>query len=159
MIVGNAIKELQGKASQKAAEELRKHHKFALETEEGTFEVDEEYVEITSSGREGFAEGTFNGGQVFIRTELTPELIQEGLVRDIIRRIQSMRKDSNLEYTQNIEVYYKGDKQTKEAIEQWKDFIQNETLATVIKSGTSTKGTKADWDIDGVKITLTIVPL
>ena len=132
---------------------------FTIETEVGSFKILEEHIEIISSGREGYSDAAFEGGQVFIKTELTPELIQEGLVRDIIRRVQSMRKDADLEYTQNIKLYYQGDKEIKEAIETWVDYIKTETLSTMIKTGVVKHGVTSKWEIDDKKIVLTIVPI
>jgi len=158
-IVGEAIKNLSGEEARKAVADLRNDDKFKLHTTEGEFEIDVDLIEIISSGKEGYADSAFNGGQVFIRTELTPVLIQEGLARDIIRRIQSMRKDADLEYTQNIEIYFKGDAEIKEAITKWSDYIQAETLATLIKEGAKKDGIQSKWEIDEKKITLTIFPI
>jgi isoleucyl-tRNA synthetase len=158
-IVGATIKALDGEKAQKVVLELKDKGKFTLETEEGIFNVSEDQVEVISSGKEGYADASFPGGQVFIKTELTPELIQEGLVRDIIRRVQSMRKDANLEYTQNIELYYKGDEETKTAIAKWEDYIKTETLTTVLKAGTKKTGITSEWEIDDKKVVLTIIPI
>ena len=140
-------------------QELKEKGKFTLETTEGKFEVTEDQVEVISSGKEGYSDASFPGGQVFIKTELTPKLIQEGLARDIIRRVQSMRKDANLEYTQSIEFYYKGDEEIKEAIIAWDDYIKRETQATVLKAGTKKTGITAEWEIDKMKAVFTIIPL
>jgi isoleucyl-tRNA synthetase len=157
--VGDAIKNLNGKAAQKAVNDLRKNKVFKLKIEGNVFDVLDEHVEIISSGIEGYADASFNGGQIFINTKLTDELIQEGLARDIIRRIQTMRKDADLEYTQNIKIVYKGDTETKEAITKWNDYIKTETLAVSIKSGSSKEGITTEWKIDDKKISLTIIPL
>ncbi|MGC9780563.1 MAG: isoleucine--tRNA ligase [Candidatus Heimdallarchaeota archaeon] len=158
-IIGKAIKNLAGEKANEAVMELKKNYKFKLETKNGVFEIDEELLEVISSGKEGYADAAFSGGQVFIRTELTPELIQEGLVRDIIRRIQSMRKEANLEYTQNIKLFYKGDEDIKTAFEKWSDYIKTETLTAAIKIGTSKEGISSEWIINDKKIVLTIIPL
>jgi isoleucyl-tRNA synthetase len=158
-IIGQAIKKLDGKAARKAVAELKEKKQFTIDTEEGKFDVPEEFVEIISSGKEGYSDAVFEGGQVFIKTTLTEELKQEGLARDIVRRIQSMRKDAELEYIQNIEVYYEGDETVKDAINTWKEYIKTETLATVIKEGKKKKDETKEWDIDGITVTLTVIPL
>ncbi|MHA1125842.1 MAG: isoleucine--tRNA ligase [Candidatus Heimdallarchaeota archaeon] len=158
-VVGAAIKALSGDIAHKAVLALKEKNKFSLDTEEGKFEVSEDQVEIVSSGKEGYTDASFPGGQVFIKTELTPELIQEGLVRDIVRRVQSMRKEADLEYTQNIELYYKGDDEIKEAITAWEDYIKEETLTTILKAGTKKIGTTIEWEIDNKKAVFTIVPI
>ncbi len=62
-------------------------------------------------------------------------LIEEGLVRDIVRRTQGMRKDLDLEYTEKIEIMYACDEEVKEAIQNFSDYICNETLAVSIEEG------------------------
>ncbi len=156
-VVGNAIKDLSDEKSQKAVTDIREKHSFKLETEDGVFDVNEEYLDIISSGKEGYSDASFDGGQIFIKTKLTPKLIQEGLVRDIVRRVQTMRKEANLEYTQNIELYYKGDEKITNAMNKWAEFIKTETLSTLIKVGAKKDGISSDWDIDGTKVNITIV--
>ncbi|MBN1328012.1 MAG: isoleucine--tRNA ligase [Candidatus Heimdallarchaeota archaeon] len=157
--VGEALKNLTGEDAKQAVEELRDKKKFSLKTIDGTFEVLHEHVEIITSGKDGYVDASFNNGQVFIKTELTQELIQEGLARDIVRRIQTMRKDANLEYTQNIELYIESDEETKAAIEAWEDYIKTETLTSKFKFGTKKDGMTIKENIDGIDVTLTIVPL
>jgi len=158
-VVGATLKELSGEQAQKAVLELRKNKKFSLETEEGTFEILDEHVEVVSSGKEGYTDASFTSGQVFINQELTPELIQEGLARDIVRRIQDMRKEADLEYTQNIELYIKGEIEIDATAKKWKDYIKSETLATKLTIGSKKEGTTFDGDIDKKKVVITIFPL
>ncbi|MCF2143542.1 MAG: isoleucine--tRNA ligase [Candidatus Heimdallarchaeota archaeon] len=158
-LVGETLKGLTGSKALKAVTELQKTGKFTLKTAEGNFEIHNDHVEIISSGKEGYVDAAFPGGQVFIKTELTPELLEEGLARDIVRRIQDMRKDADLEYTQNIELYIKGDEEVKAAIERWKEYIMTETLATKLGSSTKKNGKTVQWTIDNKKVTITIVPL
>ncbi|NHJ46728.1 MAG: isoleucine--tRNA ligase [Asgard group archaeon] len=158
--VGDAIKKLDGKDALEAVNSLNKNKLFKLDVNGKSFDIQEEHVEVISSGKEGYADAPFAGGQILINTQLTPELIQEGLVRDIIRLIQSTRKEANLEYTQNIKVVYKGDTEIQDAINNWQDYIKTETLATSIKSGSSKEGITTEKDIDGKnKIKLTVIPL
>ncbi|NHJ40767.1 MAG: hypothetical protein FK731_12115 [Asgard group archaeon] len=157
--IGEAIKKLSGKAAQNAVNDIQNKKSFEIKIGSANFTILDEHVEISSSGKEGYSDAAFNGGQIFINTQLTPKLIQEGLVRDIIRRIQSMRKEANLEYTQNIMIIYKGDNETKEAINEWLEYIKTETLAISIKTGTTKEGITTDWEIDGKNISLTIIPL
>ena len=70
-----------------------------------------------------------------------------------------MRKDADLEYTQNIKLYYQGDNEIKEAIETWVDYIKTETLSATIKTGVVKHGVTSKWEIDDKKIVLTIVPI
>jgi isoleucyl-tRNA synthetase len=158
-VIGDSIRQLAGDKAAKAVKQLEQNGVFELETEEGTFTIKKEQVEVISSGIKGYADETFNGGQVFLKTELTSELIEEGLARDVVRRVQSMRKDADLQYTQNIEIYYRGEKEILEAIKKWQDYIKQETLAVKLVKGTTREGYYAEWDIDGKELKLRIVPL
>ncbi len=72
---------------------------------------------------------------LFLNVGLDKELIEEGIVRDVVRRIQGMRKDIDLEYTAKINIMYEGDEAVKEAIDNFSDYICAETLAVDLKEG------------------------
>ena len=70
---------------------------------------------------------------LFLDISLDKSLIEEGLVRDLVRRIQGMRKDLDLDYTEKIRIMYEGDEEVKEAINKFSDYICEETLAVGIE--------------------------
>ncbi len=72
---------------------------------------------------------------LFLDVTLDKSLIEEGLVRDLVRRVQGMRKDLDLEYTANIRIMYEGDEEVKEAIKTFSNYISEETLAVGIEEG------------------------
>lgn len=74
---------------------------------------------------------------LFLDTCLDKSLIEEGLVRDLVRRIQGMRKDLDLEYTAKIRVMYECDEEVKEAINRFSDYICEETLAESIEESSA----------------------
>lgn len=95
-------------------------------------------------------------------------LIEEGLVRDLVRRIQGMRKDLDLEYTEEIGVTYACDDEVKEAIRNFSDYIRNETLAASIEEGASSGSAETteneriygkSWKIGDKEVYLAIKPL
>ena len=96
----------------------------------------------------GYVGGEVEGTDImlFLNTQLDAELIQEGLARDIVRRIQQMRKGINLEYTAKIRILYRGDNEIKEAIRKYNDYICKETLAEDIEEGVK------DADVEQFKI-------
>ncbi len=97
---------------------------------------------------------------LFLNTGLDKELIEEGMVRDIVRRIQGMRKDIDLEYTAKISIMYEGDEAVKEAINNFTDYICGETLAVELKEGIpSAKSDQIyvkNWKIDKKEVHLAI---
>ena len=98
-------------------------------------------------------------------------LIEEGLVRDIVRRIQGMRKDIDLEYTAKIRITYACDEEVKEAIHNFSDYICDETLAVSMEEGTPTPSSSEEettgsehiyeksWKIGDKAVYLAIKPL
>ncbi len=97
---------------------------------------------------------------LFLDTYLDKGLLEEGLVRDLVRRIQGMRKDIDLEYTAKISILYEGDEEVKEAIDRFSDYICTETLAECIEEGKpSESGDKVyekDWKIGKKEVHLAI---
>jgi len=87
---------------------------------------------------------------LFLDISLDKRLIEEGLVRDIVRRIQGMRKDLDLDYTEKIWIVYEGDEEVKEAINRFSDYICEETLAGGIEEG-KTSGSVEGKQIYGKK--------
>ena len=89
-------------------------------------------------------------------------LIEEGLVRDLVRRIQGMRKDLDLEYTEKIGIVYACDDEVKDAIHNFSDYICNETLAADIAEGkpsSSADSYEKRWKIGDKEVHLAIKPL
>ena len=129
-----------------------------------TLVIDSENIVLTGDDlvvktdvTEGYASGESRGVTVFVETTLTEELVQEGLARDIVRRIQEMRKEINLDYKDYITVFYTGDIQAEQAVQQYKDYIKQETLAHTLEKGTPGKGHTKEWVIEGKHINLSVV--
>ena len=97
---------------------------------------------------------TESGITVLLDTNLTPELIREGLAREIINRIQKMRKDGGLEVADRIAVALAADKNVEEAVRDQKEYICEETLTNELElyqNGSEVNGAvlKESFDIDG----------
>jgi valyl-tRNA synthetase len=89
---------------------------------------------------------------VLMDMTITPELEREGMARDIVRRIQSLRKEMNLQYDRNVKMGIEGDPEVLMAMEEHKEYITHETLATEVVSGPVADATAGDWDILGKKL-------
>lgn len=90
--------------------------------------------------REGFAVAEEAGYVVAVTTELTPALIEEGLARELIRRIQTMRKDAGFRIEDTIRVYYQAGSVIKDVIGSFGDYIKQETLAVELLAGAGPEG-------------------
>ena len=90
---------------------------------------------------------------VVLDIELTPELIEEGFVRELISKIQNLRKDSGFEVQNHIEMYYSDNEKLAEIIERNKEQIADETLADLVTAGEG----ENELDINGEKLKVKLV--
>ena len=92
---------------------------------------------------------------VVLDTTLTPELIEEGFVRELISKIQTMRKDSGFEVTDHIAVYASGNEKIADLFKKNEDLIKAEVLAEAVlyEEPTAEEHAKA-WNVNGEKVTL-----
>ena len=112
----------------------------------------EEELLIETVEPEGYATASDHGIFVALDTELTDELIEEGMLRELVSKIQTMRKESGYEVTDRINLYY-GESKLSDLIENHADWIRDEVLAREIKPLTDCDNRK-EWDINGVALTL-----
>jgi isoleucyl-tRNA synthetase len=99
------------------------------------------------------------GFTLYIDTNITPELRREGIARDVVRRIQSLRKELDLQYDQSIDMGFDGEAEVVQAIEEHMDYIAKETLAASMKTGEIEGGKSGEWKIQGMTLAIWIVPL
>ena len=110
---------------------------FVAELEDGCFldldgdkvTINKDLVDVKIIGKEGYAVGVEGGIQVAIATALDQELIDEGLAREVISKVQQMRKQKNFEMMDNIDLTLDADDEVKAAVEKFKEYIMTETLA------------------------------
>lgn len=103
-----------------------------LQIEDTTIELTQENLLVTMQGKEGFAfsgEGEFG---VVLDTTLTPELIEEGYVREVLSKIQNMRKDKGFEVLDKINLYVSGNEKIENVIKKFEDAIKKDTLTVQV---------------------------
>ena len=107
-----------------------------LQEETITVDFDGERLDITSDmvdvrieSKEGFNVGMQNNKFIILNTELTEELILEGLAREFVSKVQNIRKTIGLEISDRIDLTYSGDELTNKAFDEFKEYIMSETLA------------------------------
>ncbi len=115
--------------------ELNSAGKAGLKLTDGsTIELDNEDIEVRLTAKDGWAAAQGAGCVIVLATELTPELIAEGLANDVVRLIQDRRKESECNYTDRIEIVVATSSDgLRQAIEQFRDHIMAETLAVRLK--------------------------
>ena len=113
---------------------------------------------IESAQMEGYVSEADHGITVVIDTNLTPELIEEGFVRELISKIQTMRKDSGFEVTDHIRVYQDGNDKIRKILENNAETIKADVLADEIFLG-EMKGHTAEWTINGEAVVLGVTKI
>jgi isoleucyl-tRNA synthetase len=106
---------------------------------------------------ENIVSADFPGGSVFVDTTLTKEILSEAMSRELIRRIQDMRKDLDLDVEANIIVYVDCGAKFRELVEQHLDFISHEVRATQIEFGINTGKYRKKWNIENEKVDISII--
>ena len=98
-------------------------------------EVLPDYADIRISAKEGFNVAMDGNNFIILETNLTDELIEEGIAREMISKVQNLRKERDFNITDRITIYYNGDELVEKTVEHNMEFIKNETLAvSLIKS-------------------------
>jgi len=150
--VKKALEESDG-ASVKEA--LARDGSYTLSLADGAVTLTSEDVEVTVSQQEGYNCQSYGDVTVALATTLTPELIEEGFVREIISKVQMMRKECGLEVTDHIVLDLSGNAKLTEIAAKNEEFIRTVTLADSV-SYDAPAGTSKDWNINGEKLTLSI---
>ena len=102
---------------------------------------------------EGYVANSDKGITVVMDTKLTPELIEEGFVRELVSKIQTMRKDAGFEVMDRINVYVSGNDKIAALMEKNAEQVKAVVLADNIIAG-EVKGFTKDWNINGEDVTL-----
>ena len=155
--VGKAIGEIKaalaGLNGHVAKEEMDRTGKLKVTTKSGEFILETEDVEVTMAQTEGYLCQRGGNVTVALETTLTPELIEEGFVREIVSKIQTMRKENGFEVTNHITVYAKGNDKLQDLMKKHEDYIRSIVLADAVEYGSADGFTK-EWNINGEMVVL-----
>ena len=148
--IRTALSEIDGTAAMK---ELRDNGVLVLDIAGNRVELAEEDLLIETAQSEGYVTETDGETSVVLDTNLTPELIQEGFVREIISKVQTMRKEAGFEVMDKIIVYAKDNDKIMDIMKANQDEIKREVLAENIVLGEAEGYTK-EWNINKEAVTL-----
>ena len=148
--IRTALSEIDGTAAMK---ELRDNGVLVLDIDGNSVELAEEDLLIETAQSEGYVTETDGETSVVLDTNLTPELIQEGFVREIISKVQTMRKEAGFEVMDKILVYAKDNDKIMDIMKANQDEIKREVLAENIILGEAEGYTK-EWNINKEAVTL-----
>lgn len=156
---GSKINEIKQVLSQlnghTAKEELDKNGTLKVKLTSGDFTLSREDVEISMTQTKGFSTQAYNKVTVAISTTLSPALLEEGFVREIISKLQTMRKENGFEVTDRIAVHVDGSDKVNSLIIRNSAQIQKIVLANTLSTGKA-DGYSKEWNINGEKVTLII---
>jgi len=150
--IAEKLQEIDGKL---VKESMEKHGKFEIELDGKRVVIEPDDIEIVMEFPEGYAGSEFKYGVVVINSKLDDELLSEGLARDLVRRIQRMRKEMDLHIEEYIKVYIAADKKFIELVKRHRDYISGETRAKEIIFG-EVSGYKKRWKIENYDVVLGI---
>ena len=153
--IRTALTEVDGNATM---DKLNESGSFELNVEGQTIELSKDDVLIEMTQKEGFVASSDKGITVVLDTNLTPELIEEGFVREVISKVQTMRKDAGFEVMDKINLYVSGNDKIADIVNRNAAQVKTVVLAQDIITG-KTAGFEKEWDINGEKVTLAVEKL
>lgn len=139
-VFGKNIKDFQEKLTNLTTDDintLNSGNSIKMTIDNTEYEVNKDMVDIRISSKEGFNVGTINNKFIILNTELSKELLDEGLARETISKIQQLRKSYNFDIMDRIKVYYHANDEYTNSINKHLEFIKKETLATEFISDNS----------------------
>lgn len=140
----NQFKEALEKLSLDEISKLNNNQTIVVQLDK-EFTVSKEMVEIRISSKEGFNVGMENNDFIILNTDLDENLILEGNARELVSRIQQMRKTKDFDVVDRINIFYSGDEDITKTFEVFSDYIKSETLAINIEVKDGSK----EEDING----------
>lgn len=153
--IGEVKAALAGINGHAAKAELESTGKLKLTLKSGEVDLLPEDVDITMSQTEGFATQRYGNVTIALETTLSQELIEEGFVREIISKLQTMRKENGFQVVDHITVYAAGNDKLVDIMSRNEDFLKKVVLADKVVYG-STEGFVKEWNINGEDITLAV---
>ena len=122
------------------------------------YEILPEEIEVRSQAKEGFAVANDGPYLAALVTDLTPELIREGLAREFVRRVQDLRKSADLDVADRIRVYVSATPALKQAIQANQDYVTAETLTVDLRfEPPASDSIKSTDEFDGEKVTVGLI--
>ena len=153
--IRQALTDINGTA---AMNELRTNGVLKLDINGNDVELTEEDLLIETAQTEGYVSESDGETSVVLDTNLTPELIEEGFVREIISKIQTMRKEAGFEVMDKIVVYAHGNGKIQDVMKAHEDEIKSEVLADEMVLG-ETDGYVKEWNINKEAVTMGVKKL
>ena len=153
--IKKALEEIDGS---KAMAQVRENGQLTLDIDGQEIVLLEADLLIDTAQKEGYVTESDNEIAVVLDTNLTPELIEEGFVRELVSKIQTMRKEAGFEVTDRIHVYVKDSQKIESIVKAHESEIKGEVLAEEITFDT-TSGYEKEWKINSENVTMAVEKL
>ena len=151
-MIGKTLASVDGSAAKK---QLDTEGVLTIELDGEKIELTPEELLITMTQKDGYVSQADRGITVVLDTNLTPELIEEGFVREIISKIQTMRKEAGFEVTDHITVSACGNDKIRQIMDKHGEEIKKDVLADDITFDVE-KGYSKEWNINKEKVVLCV---
>jgi isoleucyl-tRNA synthetase len=159
-VLGSKIKDFAGFLQEQNAKDIVQKLESGQELKillgEETFSITKEFLDVRIDAKEGFSVAMENNLFTILDTNLTPALIQEGLARELVSKVQQMRKQKDFEMMDRIHIYLNADQEVWDAVKTHREYIMSETLSLEILAvdqelnATNINGHKAGLDVKSV---------
>lgn len=116
-----------------------------------------EDLEVRVEDKQGYAVEMDRGKYVILDIRLTKTLVEEGLAREIVSKVQNMRKNAGFELTDRIRLEYLADDEVAAAIDNFRNYVMSEVLATTIERKQGVEASFEKWDINGHPAELKVI--
>ena len=147
----NAFAKALEELSEKDITKLQNNESVKMRFLEEDLEITSDMVEIRVSSKEGYDAAFLNDIFIVIDTTLTDSLIKEGIARELVSKVQNIRKESGLDISDRITLYYSGD--IKDVIDEFEEYIKDEVLALSIEES---KDLDKEYDLNGKNVKIGI---
>jgi isoleucyl-tRNA synthetase len=145
-------------ATEAAASRLIQGDPITVEVEGEAYLIESDEVEVRIEAQEGFAAAAEGAYLVALDTTLTPELQQEGLAREFVRRVQDLRKKSGFQVDDRIRLYFQASEEMREAIAEYEQYIKDETLSlSMEEAAIPDHSSRQEYKLDQEHLTVGIV--
>jgi isoleucyl-tRNA synthetase len=142
---------------EKTASDLLSGQTLTLKVDGDVLEILPEEVEVRIQAKAGYSVASEGAYVAALVTELTPELIEEGLAREFVRRLQDLRKTADLDIADRIRVVYSASELLSRAVSTFKTYIMTETLAVELASGEVPESwVQVEDDFDGEHVCIAL---
>ncbi len=143
---------------QKAAQDLLSGEPIFVSVGGETLEILPDEVEVRAEALTGLVVASEGAYMAALKTDLTPELVREGLAREFVRRVQDLRKQSEFDIADRIYMHVNASENLTQAIQEYQDYIMGETLTLELKSGAPPgEAAKSEFEFDGEQASVGLV--